>query len=65
MAVVVQKDAVAVQHKVVRKAARQVPLEILNNPDLQTAVTALPGNYNFEIYKTVWKVKQAQAKRGT
>ncbi|XP_066492288.1 2-(3-amino-3-carboxypropyl)histidine synthase subunit 1 isoform X2 [Tiliqua scincoides] len=46
-----------------RRVAHQIPQEILSNPELQLAVKALPHNYNFEIYKTVWRIQQAQAKR--
>lgn len=44
--------------------AHQIPQEILSDPELQLAVGALPHNYNFEIYKTVWRIRQAEAKRG-
>lgn len=47
----------------VRRVARQIPDSILNNVELQTAVKQLPENYNFEIYKTVWRVKTTDAKR--
>lgn len=47
-----------------RQVAHQIPQEILSDPELQAAVGALPSNYNFEIYKTVWRIRQAQAKRG-
>lgn len=47
-----------------RRVANQIPDEILQNPELQEAVKALPQNYNFEIHKTVWRVRQAKAKRG-
>uniref|UniRef100_UPI00398F889E 2-(3-amino-3-carboxypropyl)histidine synthase subunit 1 isoform X2 n=1 Tax=Pristiophorus japonicus TaxID=55135 RepID=UPI00398F889E len=46
-----------------RRVANQIPEEILNDKELQEAVRALPSNYNFEIYKTVWRIKQAEAKR--
>ncbi|KAK2110574.1 Diphthamide biosynthesis protein 1 [Saguinus oedipus] len=45
------------------RVANQVPPEILNNPQLQTAVQVLPSNYNFEIPKTIWRIQQAQAKK--
>uniref|UniRef100_A0A7M4FCA5 2-(3-amino-3-carboxypropyl)histidine synthase subunit 1 n=1 Tax=Crocodylus porosus TaxID=8502 RepID=A0A7M4FCA5_CROPO len=45
-----------------RRAAKQVPEEILADRELQAAVAALPANYNFEVHKTVWRVRQAQAK---
>uniref|UniRef100_A0A3B3S354 2-(3-amino-3-carboxypropyl)histidine synthase subunit 1 n=1 Tax=Paramormyrops kingsleyae TaxID=1676925 RepID=A0A3B3S354_9TELE len=46
-----------------RRVANQIPEEILKDPDLQHAIRALPENYNFEIHKTVWRVRQAKAKR--
>ncbi|XP_078278521.1 2-(3-amino-3-carboxypropyl)histidine synthase subunit 1, partial [Rhinoraja longicauda] len=46
-----------------RRVANQIPEDILNNRELQEAVRVLPSNYNFEIYKTVWRIKQAEAKR--
>nr|XP_006010867.1 PREDICTED: diphthamide biosynthesis protein 1-like [Latimeria chalumnae] len=46
-----------------RKVANQIPDEILNNKDLQEAMKSLPNNYNFEIPKTVWRIKAVQARR--
>lgn len=39
-----------------------VPLELENDPRLKLAVEVLPQNYNFEIAKTIWRIKQANAK---
>lgn len=47
-----------------RRVANQIPDEILEDPELREAIKALPPNYNFEIHKTVWRVRQAKAKRG-
>lgn len=47
-----------------RRVANQIPDEILQDPELQEAIKALPANYNFEIHKTVWRVRQANSKRG-
>lgn len=47
-----------------RRVANQIPDEILKDPELQEAVSVLPSNYNFEIHKTIWRVRQAKAKRG-
>lgn len=47
-----------------RRVANQIPDEILQDSELQEAIKALPANYNFEIHKTVWRVRQANAKRG-
>uniref|UniRef100_A0A669P5P6 2-(3-amino-3-carboxypropyl)histidine synthase subunit 1 n=1 Tax=Phasianus colchicus TaxID=9054 RepID=A0A669P5P6_PHACC len=46
-----------------RRTARQVPEELLNNAELREAVGALPSNYNFEIPKTIWRIRQAGAKK--
>ncbi|CAK4080493.1 unnamed protein product [Aphanomyces euteiches] len=46
-----------------RKMANQIPDEIQNDPELTKAIEQLPWNYNFEIRKTIWKIKQAGAKR--
>lgn len=46
-----------------RRVANHIPDEILNDPELIEAIKALPANYNFEIHKTIWRVRQAKAKR--
>ncbi|CAH3164847.1 unnamed protein product, partial [Pocillopora meandrina] len=38
-----------------RRVVRQIPDEIVNNLELQDAVRQLPPNYNFEIFKSVWR----------
>lgn len=41
-----------------------IPDAILHDEFLQSLVTnSLPKNYNFEVYKTIWKIKQINAKR--
>uniref|UniRef100_A0A673JNL7 2-(3-amino-3-carboxypropyl)histidine synthase subunit 1 n=1 Tax=Sinocyclocheilus rhinocerous TaxID=307959 RepID=A0A673JNL7_9TELE len=46
-----------------RRVANHIPDEILKDPELIKAIKALPANYNFEIHKTIWRVRQAKAKR--
>lgn len=46
-------------------ALNQIPDEILNDPRLREAIKILPSNYNFEIPKTIWKIKSNSSKRGT
>lgn len=41
----------------------QVPREILENQALNDAIGILPKNYNFEIHKTIWRIKQAKARK--
>jgi len=42
--------------------ANKIPEEILNDPKLQQAASLLPPNYELEIFKTIWRIKQAGAK---
>ncbi|CAO3611796.1 unnamed protein product [Cunninghamella echinulata] len=45
------------------RTAHQIPEEILNDPLLNKAIEQIPSNYNFEIHKTVWRIKKAGAKK--
>ena len=47
------------------RIANQVPDDIMNDTKLNLAIEQLPANYNFEIHKTVWSVRKANAKKGT
>ncbi|XP_052872753.1 2-(3-amino-3-carboxypropyl)histidine synthase subunit 1 [Anopheles cruzii] len=52
--------------KVFKGASRvinKIPPELLNDPELNAAIGALPANYNFEIHKTIWRVRETKAKR--
>jgi len=41
----------------------QIPDEILQNSELNSEITrTLPHNYNFEIHKTIWRIRKANAK---
>ncbi|KAJ9058646.1 Diphthamide biosynthesis protein 1, variant 4 [Entomophthora muscae] len=46
-----------------RRLVNQIPDEILNNELLNLAMKQLPSNYNFEIHKTIWQIKRANAKK--
>lgn len=46
-----------------RKVASQIPDDVLNNVELNAAISVLPSNYNFEIHKTIWRIRQTGAKR--
>lgn len=43
-----------------RRPRRTIPEDILHNEELATAINALPSNYNFEIHKTIWKLREAE-----
>ena len=45
-----------------RSVVKGVPPEIENDPILLELMKDLPPNYNFEIPKTVWRIKQLNAK---
>lgn len=45
------------------RTAMHIPDSILHDVKLNAAIAVLPSNYNFEIHKTVWRIKQAGAKR--
>ncbi|KAK7084118.1 Diphthamide biosynthesis protein 1 [Halocaridina rubra] len=44
-----------------RNIIKGVPAEIENDPKLKMAMDVLPKNYNFEISKTIWRIRQAKA----
>lgn len=60
---------VVVKAKPVRKVFKapvrvnKIPNELLNDPLLNAAIAALPSNYNFEVHKTVWRIRETRAKR--
>lgn len=63
-------DAVVVKANTERKVFRpsskvlnKIPDEITNDPNLIAAMQSLPSNYNFELPKTIWRLRQMEAKR--
>ena len=65
-----QRDSVViVKAKPVRKIFKapvrvnKIPDGILNDPLLNAAIAALPPNYSFEIHKSIWRIRDAKAKR--
>ncbi|KAL0582669.1 hypothetical protein ABG067_007353 [Albugo candida] len=44
-----------------QRVTNRIPDEILSDQRLTKAMETLPWNYNFEIRKTVWRIRQAQA----
>lgn len=61
------ESAVIVKAKPVRKVFKskkvtKIPESISNDPKLKGAIEALPKNYNFEIPKTIWRIRDLQAK---
>lgn len=44
-----------------KRFVSQIPPAISADPQLQEAMTALPANYNFEVAKTIWRLRQLEA----
>lgn len=63
-----EETAIVVKAKPVRKVFKstkitKIPESITQNPKLlQMIETTLPKNYNFEIPKTLWRIKETQSK---
>lgn len=45
------------------RTINKIPPSILNDPEINEAISALPQNYNFELHKTIWRVRELKAKR--
>lgn len=45
------------------KSVNRIPDELLHDVNLNSAMKVLPQNYNFEIPKTIWRIRQTGAKR--
>ncbi|RMD44571.1 hypothetical protein DV735_g604, partial [Chaetothyriales sp. CBS 134920] len=43
--------------------SKQVPDEIVNDPEINQAIALLPPNYSFEIHKTIYRIRTLQARR--
>lgn len=41
----------------------KIPQELLNDKLLNAAISALPINYNFEIHKTIWRIRETNSKQ--
>jgi len=60
------RDSVVASARVIKSASRlnQIPSELLNDPLINNKISAsLPTNYNFEIHKTIWRIRTTGARR--
>ncbi|KNC84394.1 hypothetical protein SARC_03387 [Sphaeroforma arctica JP610] len=46
-----------------KRMVNRIPADIMENEALAKAMEALPKNYNFEIYKSVWRLRATNSKR--
>lgn len=64
-----EDSVVVVKAKPIRKIYKapvrvnKIPQEILDDPEIKEAMSVLPSNYNFEIPKTIWRIRETKAKR--
>lgn len=54
---------VSTQKRHVSRVLNQIPDDILNDADLNSAIRLLPSNYNFEVHKCVWNIRKNAASR--
>lgn len=60
--VVVRAKAERKVFKAPIKSVNKIPEEITKNELLNAACEILPKNYNYEIHKTIWRIKQLNSK---
>lgn len=58
------KNGAAKNSRPARRYVNQIPPEILEDEELNTAISILPSNYNFEIHKSVWHIRKHNATKG-
>lgn len=62
-AVVVKAKPTRKVFKGTTRTVNKIPASILNDQQLNDAIAALPANYNFEIHKTIHRIRETKAKR--
>lgn len=63
MPLVVKANPERKVHGTKKVISSRVPKEILEDPQLIQDCLVLPSNYNFEVPKTIWRIKSLEAKR--
>ena len=48
--------------RIIGKRHNPIPEDILHNEDLNQQIAKLPSNYNFEVHKTLWRIREVGAK---
>lgn len=61
--VVIKAKPVRRIFKGVSRTINKIPQNIIDDPLINEAVSVLPQNYNFEIFKTIWRIREMKAKR--
>lgn len=66
----VSEEVKIVKAKPVRKVFKgatrvvnKIPQALLDDAELNAAISVLPTNYNFEIHKTIWRIREMKARR--
>ena len=52
------KNVSEIKKVVPKRRTNQIPDDILSNQSLNEMISILPSNYNFEIHKTVHKIRE-------
>lgn len=61
--VVIKAKPVRRVFKGVTRTINKIPQNIIDDPLINEAISVLPQNYNFEIHKTIWRIREMKAKR--
>lgn len=61
--VIVKAKPVRRVFKGVTRTINKIPQSIIDDPEINAAISVLPPNYNFEIHKTIWRTREMKAKR--
>jgi 2-(3-amino-3-carboxypropyl)histidine synthase len=62
-AVIVKAKSERKTFKPTVKSVNRIPDELMHDVNLNSAINVLPQNYNFEIPKTIWRIRHTGAKR--
>ncbi|KAI0999273.1 2-(3-amino-3-carboxypropyl)histidine synthase subunit 1 [Podosphaera aphanis] len=58
-----KSNAITIRSQKAPRTLNQVPLEILNDLDINAAIALLPSNYSFEIHKTIHCIRSNAIKK--
>lgn len=61
--VVVKAKPVRRVYKGAARTIHKIPQSLLDDPEINEAISVLPANYNFEIHKTIWRARELKSKR--
>lgn len=61
-AIIYFQKAMDIRRRRQRVVRNRIPKVVIEDPELNKAITRLPANYNFEIHKTVWRIREVSGR---